>query len=161
MGLQHNNNPGEANRPAPIGDGETPDIRRFDRSAEGRELDAPLTRAEIEAAFADESPSAVRAAMVRAAADGEITADDLDSAGPSPAEQASIAFERRLRDGVDRVMGGAMVGTNDSLTAPASLRAKILAASATNNQSDDEALAEELAEGLASRAAETRTPGFW
>ena len=121
-----------------------PDARRF-----GEPTDAPI--------FPDGIPTddAGRAAVIRAAADGELDAElasEKNSGLVSMVKnaQAEVSFERGLRDATGRVMGG--------IAAPAGLRERILASAAEAGiESEDNA----LAAGLEKRAEETRSAGFW
>ncbi len=127
------------NDPNPI-----PDPARFTR------IGGPAGEALFPGGFAG-SPDD-RAAAIRAAADGELTDEQVASLGDAGAQ---ISFERRLREATGRVMGAA--------TAPAGLRERILsdsgssAAAATGAAEEDEA----LAEALENRAIQTRSPAFW
>lgn len=93
--------------------------------------------------------NAARAAMIRAAADGELTQAEAESvAGADAGTDAAIAFERTLRDATGRAMSG--------IAAPEGLREKIMALAASSRSEDDA-----LADALDERASVTRSPGFW
>ena len=123
------------------------------------------------------------AALIRCAADGELNATGkarFDAiAADRPEVGAQVAFEQGLRGACSRVMADA-VATSDSSAehatrCPDALRACIEAIAATSAETTDAANAarsarqhdaehandEQLAERLATRAAETRTASFW
>lgn len=83
------------------------------------------------------------AAAIRAAADGELTPEQLGALAGDEFAQSRIRFEQNLRAATARVMSG--------VAAPAGLRESILAAEAEQT----------LSAGLHARAAETRDRSFW
>lgn len=126
---------------------QVPDPRRF-----GIGGDEPLFAGGIPAGEVG------RAAVIRAAADGELDgAEQTEAVAAALADSgAEVSFERRLREATGRVMGG--------VSAPAGLRERIaaLAQQASVEQAATDALDQEaLAAGLAERSTETRSPGFW
>jgi len=121
-----------------------PDARRF-----GVPSDAPIFPGGIP------TDDAGRAAVIRAAADGELDAELASGENSELAlmiedAHAEVSFERGLRAATGRVMVGAV--------APAGLRERILASAAdAGTDSQDNA----MAAGLEERAKETRSAGFW
>lgn len=96
---------------------------------------------------ADLSPADL-AALIRAAADGELNDAQTDAVSERDGSAgAMIAFERGLRGAVASAMGG--------IEAPAGLRDRVLASA---RAASDE---ERLAENIESRSAQTRDRSFW
>ena len=97
---------------------------------------------------ASDLSSADRAALIRAAADGELTdAQASKLADFDGSARSRIAFEQGLRGAVASAMGG--------VETPAGLRDRVLA---TARAASDE---DRLAENLESRSVETRDRSFW
>lgn len=96
------------------------------------------------------------AALLRAAADGELTPEQqqrLDThLAQNPGDAGRIEFERELREACSRAMGG--------VTCPAALRARVEAL-ASNAASVEAAADQAMAARLGNRAAETSKRSFW
>lgn len=92
---------------------------------------------------------AIRAAAIRAAADGELTPEQIDALRGDASFERRLGFERGLRDATGRVMA--------DIRAPGGLRDRVLsiASQASNTEQDD------LADRLAGRADQTRDRSFW
>lgn len=89
-----------------------------------------------------------RAAVLRAAADGELTPEQFESVRDDTFERG-LAFERGLREATARAMG--VVST------PAGLRDRVAAAADEARCAEDT----DLADRLEDRAQQTRQPSFW
>ena len=97
-----------------------------------------------DALFPEGAADGPRGAVIRAAADGELTPEQASTVDAGDA----IAFERSLRDATARAMGG--------VTAPAGLCEAILSQARGGRPEDDA-----LADAMHARGEETRDRSFW
>lgn len=152
MGLEHDHKQ--------TGDDLVPDPRRFCADGSDATRSDPVGTPHdephsAEAVSASLGGDAARAAMIRAAADGELS--DTECARVLGDERA-IAFERTLRDATARAMGG--------VSTPAHLRSAVLATIRGSGPTADQPTTHTadqaaLTDAMESRAAVTRSPGFW